>query len=464
MSSQDVAADQAKPAARRRGPVRRFFRPAQGSRVWRRLLPWVTVAAIVIGLLVGGAHAWAWTNSSAFCGTTCHTMPPQYVEYQLSPHSRVSCVECHIGRDFIGKQLPRKAAHAQLIFRMAFGLYDYPIYAKGMRPARDACETCHAPDKFSDDSVKVIQHYRDDEANTPYSLSLVMKIGGGTQRDGLGRGIHWHVENKVQFLSTDSLDQKIPYVRVTNADGSVQEYLDAGSGIQPQAIDPNSLKTMDCITCHNRVSHRVAQPADSVESSMARGAISSDIPYIRSEAVKALTVVYADQDAAFAGIALTLDTYYMTSHPDFYATGKDKLQAAVAEIQRIYSLSVFKDQALDWRTHPDNLGHAAFPGCFRCHDGKHLDTATQPIRLDCNLCHSVPVVTGTEASGAGGGQEPASHRNGDWIGLHDQAYDQTCADCHTTADAGGTSDISFCSNSACHGRTYPYATFATMAR
>ena len=219
-TDQVETADQVEPRPRKKKRVRRalhrFFLPPEGSRLWRRMLPWVTVVVIVVGLLVGGAHGWAWTNSPAFCGTLCHTMPPQYASYQLSPHSRVTCVECHIGREFIGKQLPRKTVHMQFVFRMAFGLYEYPIYVKGMRPARDACETCHSPAKFADDSLRVKQHYLTDEANTAYSISLIMKTGGGTQREGLGRGIHWHIENKVQFVSTDKLDQNIPYVRVTN--------------------------------------------------------------------------------------------------------------------------------------------------------------------------------------------------------------------------------------------------------
>jgi hypothetical protein len=471
--SPDQAAptDQVKPRFRKRvgRRLRKFFLPPEGSRLWRRVLPWATLMVIIIGIVVGSAHAWAWTNSPAFCGTTCHTMPPQYASYQLSAHSRVTCVECHIGREFIGKQLPRKTEHMQFIFRMAFGLYEYPIYVKGMRPARDACETCHAPTKFSSDALVVKQHYLPDQTNTPYSISLIMKIGGGTQREGLVRGIHWHIENKVQFISTDKLDQTIPYVRVTNSDGSVDEYVDAGSKFDTSSIDKSSLKTMDCITCHNRVSHTVAAPVDSIESSISRGVISGDIPHIRDLGVQALTREYADQEQAFAGIAQALHTYYKTSEPEFYATGLDKLEAAIAEIQRIYSVSVFKDQKVDWNTHPDNVGHINSPGCFRCHDGKHLSAAKQAIRLECNLCHSIPVVT---AKGdlvtkieVTHGPEPASHLNANWISLHNQAYlsDNSCASCHTTADDGGTSNTSFCSNSACHGTVFKYAGFDAAA-
>ena len=39
----------------------------------------------------------------------------------------------------------------------------------------------------------------------------------------------------------------------------------------------------------------------------------------------------------------------------------------------------------------------------------------------------------------------------------------SCADCHTTDDPGGTSNTSFCSNSACHGNVYTYAGFDAPA-
>ncbi len=41
--------------------------------------------------------------------------------------------------------------------------------------------------------------------------------------------------------------------------------------------------------------------------------------------------------------------------------------------------------------------------------------------------------------------------------------DQTCAQCHTTEGAGGTSNTSFCSNSACHGSVFTFAGFDAPA-
>ena len=124
---------------------------------------------------------------------------------------------------------------------------------------------------------------------------------------------------------------------------------------------------------------------------------------------------------------------------------------------------MFPDQKIDWTTYPNNLGHINSPGCFRCHDGKHLDPKQQAIRLECNLCHSVPVVAGPDAFVANieisRGPEPDTHRNPNWISLHNKSIDTSCSACHTMDDPGGTSNTSFCSNSACHGNVYTYAGF-----
>jgi hypothetical protein len=61
------------------------------------------------------------------------------------------------------------------------------------------------------------------------------------------------------------------------------------------------------------------------------------------------------------------------------------------------------------------------------------------------------------------GPEPESHLNPNWISLHHKSFNATCESCHTIKDAGGTSNISFCSNSACHGTVYQYAGYNAPA-
>jgi hypothetical protein len=67
-----------------------------------------------------------------------------------------------------------------------FKTYEFPIRADELRPARETCEKCHFPEKFSDDSLREIHRFTSDKDNTPYSTFLTLKTGGG-DAPGLGR-------------------------------------------------------------------------------------------------------------------------------------------------------------------------------------------------------------------------------------------------------------------------------------
>jgi nitrate/TMAO reductase-like tetraheme cytochrome c subunit len=254
-----------------KGGLRSFFFPPPEKGRFFRILPYLTLGIITIFVIVGGLYGWEYTNSSEFCGTACHTMPPEYTSYLESPHARVECVECHIGRDFVATRIGRKAGDLRHIVSLAFNTYEFPIHADTMQPARETCETCHFPEKFSDDSLREIRTFQNDMANTPTSIYLTLKTGGGTKRDGLGRGIHWHVENEINYLATDPERQEIPYVQVILDDGTIEEFIDIESDIDPSEISPEDLEQMDCITCHNRITHLVPDPEAAVDQLLTRG-------------------------------------------------------------------------------------------------------------------------------------------------------------------------------------------------
>jgi hypothetical protein len=438
----------------------RFFFPAPGSPRWVLILPYTVLGALTLLVVTGGVYGWEYTNSPGFCGTACHTMPPQDVVYKQSPHANVTCEECHIGRASFSDQLMRKSQGLKETYYQIFRLYEYPIRAKALRPARDTCEKCHQPETFSDDSLRVLSRYADDLNNTESKIYLILKTGGGAKREGLGRGIHWHIVNKVEYFPLDELDQEIPYVRVTNDDGSTTEYMDVDSAFDKSNLDENKLVTMDCVTCHNRITHEFAFPEESVNTAMQRGQINSEIPLIRKKAVEILSVKYTSREKAFAALD-ALEGYYRKT--SYYSGHDDQIKTAIQTLKEIYDRTVFHDQQIDWTTHPNNLGHINSPGCFRCHDGKHLDDQKQAIRLECNVCHSIPVVSGTDDFVTNieisRGPEPESHLNPNWISLHNQAFGPSCAACHSMEDPGGTSNTSFCSNSACHGSVYTFAGF-----
>ncbi len=445
-----------------RSGLRNFFFPPEGSPRWQRVLPYAVLGVLTLIVLSGAVWGWEYTNSPQFCGTTCHTMPPEFTSYLTSPHARIDCVDCHIGRGFIATRVTRKAGDIRHIIATTFNTYEFPIRAHQLQPARETCEKCHLPEKFSDDSLREIKQFVPDKENTPMTTYLVLKTGGGSKREGLGRGIHWHIENQIDYFPTDPEEQEIPYVRVVEDDGTVTEYIDIQSGIEPGDIAPEDLVEMDCITCHNRITHLVKTPNATVDELMNRGIIDAEIPEIRRVAAETYGQVYDTTEIGLQGIA-GIASFYQTYYPDYYAENQDKIDQTIAALQDAYAQSVYPEQNSDWTTHPNNIGHDDSPGCFRCHDGRHLNAEGEAIRLECNLCHSIPVVAGpsdfVSEIEISRGPEPDNHKNPNWIALHRDVFDTSCSNCHTTDNPGGVDNTSFCSNSACHGNVWEYAGF-----
>ena len=442
--------------------IKNFFFPGPNASRLMLVLPFVVFGILAVIVLGAGTYGWEYTNSPQFCGTTCHTMPPQSVTYLKSPHANVTCEECHIGRASLPDQMMRKTQGIKETWDTVFNLYTYPIYAEALRPARDTCEKCHKPEVFIGDKFRTITHYQSNPDNTSYNIYLILKTGGGAKHEGHELGIHWHIVNKVEYYEADPLGQSIPFVRVYNDDGTITEYTDVETGFDPSTMDASKLRTMDCTSCHNRVSHNFKTPAASMDDYMARKVIDPSIPEIHTKGIEVLSVTYETQEMGLNAIA-GLENYYKSYYAEYYNGNTQAVQTAITQIQAIYKENVFIDQKVNWETHPNNLGHIDAPGCFRCHDGKHLNTEQQAIRLECNLCHSIPTVAEEQDFVANieisRGPEPESHRNPNWISLHNKAFDATCSNCHTTEDAGGTSNTSFCSNSACHSSVFTYAGF-----
>jgi nitrate/TMAO reductase-like tetraheme cytochrome c subunit len=431
-----------------------------------RPVRWAVVLIILAGLTLTAvtvsATTWEYTNSPEFCGTACHTMPPEYTAYQVSPHARVDCVDCHLGQDSFLLTVPRKAREFNHVINALTKAYDPPIYVKNLRPARDTCEQCHNPDKFSSDTFVEIKRYADDKENTEMSNFLILKTGGGTQREGLGRGIYWHIENEVWFYSDDPLKQTIPYIREVTQEGEVIEYFDVEAGLPPdfgQQVE-DQLHRMDCIDCHTRISHRFRSPSDAMDDALARGRIDTSIPEIKKQGVEVLGQNYLSTEEGLGAIEEVLTTYYKVHYPDFYAQNQEKVAEAVDEIRVLFNQTVFPNLNVGWQTHPDNVGHREFPGCFRCHDGKHTSSESKTIRLECNVCHSIPEIVEAGKSAPvltiEPTNEPESHHDSNWLARHRYAFDQSCTECHDVSNPGGTDNSSFCSNSGCHATEWKF--------
>ena len=443
--------------------MNRFFNWFRSIPRWLAWVLGIAVFFFVIAFaVVASATAWEYTNSSEFCGTTCHTMPPEYTAYQVSPHARVACVDCHLGQDSFREAVPAKAKEITHVTNALFNTYDPPIYIKNLKPARDTCEKCHNPDKFSFDTFEQFSHFSTDETNSEDRYYMSFKTGGGKEEQGLGKGIHWHIDSEVYYYTDDPLKQTIPYVKSVAKDGTVTEYFDSEAGLPSDfgVTNAEDLKQMDCVDCHNRISHNFRSPNDSMDDAMDTGQIDKTMPYIKAKGAGILSVPYADKEEAHAAID-GLDAFYSQNYPVYYAQNQDKVASAIDKIKVMFDETVFPDMSVGWQTHPNNVGHKDFAGCFRCHDGKHTTETGESIRLECNVCHSIPEIVkpGQQPPviNLDNSNEPDSHKNSNWIAQHRYVFDESCAECHDVSNPGGTDNSSFCSNSACHATDWKFA-------
>lgn len=129
--------------------LQRFFFPPGGLSPRKTILLGGLLVFFAVLLLLGGVSGYTYTDSPKFCGTACHTMPPQNIAYLDFPHANVYCTECHIGRSGLGTQITRKIEDVREVYAMVFHTYTYPIQASRSRPARETCEKCHHPESFS---------------------------------------------------------------------------------------------------------------------------------------------------------------------------------------------------------------------------------------------------------------------------------------------------------------------------
>jgi hypothetical protein len=220
---------------------------------------------------------------------------------------------------------------------------------------------------------------------------MLIKTGGGTAEFGHATGIHWHmnIANQVWFAATDKQSQVIPWVKVRSPDGRTTKYLAKDSTLTPNQIEAMPIQTMDCVTCHARPSHKFLPPDQAVDAAFEAGQLDSTLPFLKRQAVKALIKRYSSSEEAGEGIATALDTFYRNRYPQIYTAKSSQILAAIAAVQQISKKNMFPFMRVDWRTHPDNIGHLYYPGCFRCHDGKHVSADNRVIPQDCETCHSV---------------------------------------------------------------------------
>lgn len=372
-----------------------FNDPARFSRIRKLIFIGVFLTCInlfVIALLAySGYH---YMESVGFCGQFCHSvMNPEYTAYKNSPHSRVACVECHIGS---GAQwfVKSKISGSRQLVAVALNTYPRPIETPvhGLRPARETCEECHRPELFHGDKLVHREKFKDDEANTQVNTVMLVKVGSAGDRSVSSHGIHWHVapENKITYRATDHSRKEIVEVTLARPDGT-QKVFRVKDAAAKTAAPEAELRVMDCIDCHNRPSHIYLNPHQALDRKIQEGTIPRELPFIKRQALEAVTRSYDSVENARSAIATDLSTWYQKNHADLLKAQPDLLPRAIKGVQAAYAENVFPTMNIGWGTYINHIGHGEnFDiGCFRCHDGNHVSETGESISSDCNTCHSI---------------------------------------------------------------------------
>ncbi|MCE1188973.1 MAG: NapC/NirT family cytochrome c [Ignavibacteria bacterium] len=380
---------------------------------------------------VGSFKAYEYTDSDEFCGTLCHTvMKPEYTAYKHSPHSKVGCVQCHIGSG-AGWFVRSKISGSYQVYSVLFNKYSRPIPTpiENLRPAQETCEQCHWPKHFYSEKLVKVNHFLPDENNTRSGISMLLKVGGGNSQTGNTYGIHWqmNIANDVWYYASDESRQTIPYVKFINKETKkVKEFITDGFTLTPDK--EKQLRKMDCIDCHNRPSHIYNPPDKMINLSMSNGTIDTSLPYMKSMAVQVLEEKYLNTGEAMSRIPVLIKDFYSNHYPELLRQKSSDIDKSIDAIKNIYANNYFPEMNVSWKQFPNNLGHTYSDGCFRCHDNKHFDKEKKSITNDCNSCHTI-LEQYTPESGSQVSMKGLAYAHPG--GLTGNIRNQKCSDCHS---------------------------------
>jgi nitrate/TMAO reductase-like tetraheme cytochrome c subunit len=348
----------------------------------------ITFFLIIPVLGVAGFRGVEFTDSADFCGTVCHNMDPQYNRYVQSPHARVTCAGCHIGPG-PGAFVKAKMAGLMQVVYTATNTFPRPIppAITSLRPARETCEQCHWPSQFFGSLLRRTIHFAPDEKNTRHEYEILVKVGGLNNNLGVAEGIHMHMLDKVEYVADDEKLDHIHWVRYTYPDGTKVVFRSDGK-VNDESAPTGKHRMLDCIDCHNSAGHNFQSPERAVDHALSVGQIDVSLPYIKRQAVIALSQNYATRAEGLVAIEQSVTSFYKTTYPDVWSNRADAVGHAVDTLKTIYTTNMFPDMKVDWRTYPNHLGHMESPGCFRCHDGLHIAASGKRISSDCTTCHT----------------------------------------------------------------------------
>ena len=383
---------------------------------------------------IGSYKAFHYTESNKFCGTLCHSvMEPEYTAYQESAHSRVTCVECHVGEG--AKWYVRsKLSGLYQVYSVTFNKYPTPIETPihNLRPARETCEECHWPEKFYSQNLVTEKNYLADSANTEWDIQLKMKIGSEHSAQGLMEGIHWHINSdvKIEYIASSDKREYIPWVRFVNrATGDTTLYQDINEPLDQEAIDTLEMREMDCLDCHNRPSHQFQPPQKFTDDLIAAGVIPVELPEVKSLAMQVFNYnTFTDRDSGAVLISESVRDFYNTGYPEIADAHPELIDRAIEGFLTGYDKNYFPKMKANWDAYPNHIGHSEFNGCFRCHNGNHESEDGSVISRDCNLCHTIVGQGSPDNFETSSVDVPLEFRHP--VDIDEAWKEMACSDCH----------------------------------
>jgi hypothetical protein len=194
-----------------------------------------------------------------------------------------------------------------------------------------------------------------------------------------------NILNEVEYFAADPQRLVIPVVTVRSPDGRQRTY----RSTQGKEATAGARRRMDCLDCHNRPTHIYHHPSQSLNQLLALRRVDPRLPNIKGLAVKTLEEPYASRDAALLEIRRRVTEFYQRNYPEVATSMQTEIERAVVEIQKTYERNYFPAMRVSWKNFPDHIGHLRSPGCFRCHDGRHVSDDGRTLSRDCNLCHVI---------------------------------------------------------------------------
>ncbi|HEX7345066.1 MAG TPA: NapC/NirT family cytochrome c [bacterium] len=354
----------------------------------------VSVFSLLLLAAVGAYNAYHYTETTSFCGTLCHeVMNPEFTAYERSPHARVGCVDCHVGSG-ASFYVKSKLSGLYQVYAALANVYPKPIPTpiKNLRPAQETCEQCHWPAAFYGEKQTLRNHYLYDKHSTPWSVNMLIKIGGGSPGTAQTTGIHWHmnIANQVEIIARDRAQQDIPWIRMSNfKTGIISEYQDVSNPLTQAELDSLPKRRMDCMDCHNRPTHIFRSPNYSVNLALDTQRLDDKLPSIKEYGVKVLTSPYKTTAEAMTGISQQMWALYDEKNFPDTTIFPASVEQAIKTLQEIYSTNFFPEMGVKWDVYTDDIGHINSRGCHRCHDGNHKTSDGKAITRECNACHLI---------------------------------------------------------------------------